>query len=692
MLGTESTNSPLLVRLLAIAIAIAHLYFNVFSTLAEITVSVLHFAAFGALLLLDNSRDRKHQNRILPQLTMQGVINIVMALLLVASCAYMLLTNDALYLERGTSLNGTDRVVGTVAVVLALELARRSSGLVIPLLSLLGIGYIIGLGSLVPGVFAFPGLSFDTVLFRAFFSDSGLFGSISRISWSFVFSFLLLGAFLLKSGCGDFIIKLSLALASKVTGGAGFVAVFSSALMGSISGSSVANTASTGVVTIPLMKRTGFNSYYAAGIESAASTGGQLMPPVMGAGAFIMASYTQIPYTTIVLYSIIPALLYYFSVFCYVRIEALRQGAIILQSEGVEPIAKVLREGWHYAIPFVVLTSLLLNGFTPTYAAGISIISVVAASWASKQPMKLKQITDSLELGSRGMATLAILLVCIGIPVMVINTTGIGNTFSLMLANWSGGNLLLALMFVALASLIIGMGLPVTASYIVIASLSAPTIFQLIVDSHLLALLTSSGVPADTLAVLSLFSSEQLTPNTPLAAETARSLLAGVPREMRDLLQKQLFEPQFLLLALLTAHLIIFWLSQDSNVTPPVCLVAFTAAAIAETKPMRTGLYAWKLAKGLYLIPVLMAYDKLILGSFAGALTSSLFALFGIYMLVAAIEGYMEHRLVLPQRLVCVVLAALLLYPHHLWWLNVTGLALSLTFFLYSVRLKKQAR
>jgi len=686
MFSPDKGGSAWPIRCFAVAIAVAHLYFNTFSTLAELTVSVVHFSAFGVLMLLTE------QNKQPPgRLKIRLMLNWLFALMLVASCGYMLLTNDALYQERGTSLNVADRVFGVIAVVLALELARRSSGLVIPILSLLGIGYIVGMGSLAPGVFHFPGLSFDTVLFRAFFSDSGLFGSISRISWSFVFSFLLLGAFLLKSGCGEFIIKLSLALANKVTGGAGFVAVISSALMGSISGSSVANTASTGVVTIPLMKRTGFHPYYAAGIESAASTGGQLMPPVMGAGAFIMASYTQIPYTTIVAYSILPALLYYFSVFCYVRIEALRQGVTMLEDQQVEPIGRVLREGWHYAIPFVVLISLLLNGYTPTYAAGLSIISVVASSWLSDQPMRFAQIVDSLEFGSRGMATLAMLLVCIGIPVMVINTTGIGNTFSLMLANWSGGNLLLALFFVGLASLIIGMGLPVTASYIVIASLSAPTIFQLIVDSHLLSIFTTSGIPADTLAVVGLFSPEQLLPDTPLNLDTARQILTAIPLDMRDLLQQQLFDAHFLLLALLAAHLIIFWLSQDSNVTPPVCLVAFTAAAIAETKPMRTGFYAWKLAKGLYLIPVLMAYDRLIIGTPSEALFCALHALFGVYMLVSAIEGYMEHRLGTAQRLGCATLALLLLYPHQLWWLYGLGIALCLLFVLYSIRRRRRA-
>lgn len=196
------------------------------------------------------------------------------------------------------------------------------------------------MGQYIGGMFGFSGLSLETVLYRSYFTSEGMFGQIARISWSYVFMFILFGAFLVKSGAGDFIIELSRCAAGRFVGGPGFVAVLGSGLMGSVSGSSVANTVSTGVITIPLMQRAGFPARFAAGVEAAASTGGQLMPPVMGAGAFIMASYTQIPYVDIIAIAALPALLYFMSVGFYVRVEAMRSHA-----QAVELDSRPIKEG-----------------------------------------------------------------------------------------------------------------------------------------------------------------------------------------------------------------------------------------------------------------------------------------------------------------------------------------------------------
>ena len=451
--------------------------------------------------------------------------------------------------------------------------------------------------------------------------------------------FILFGAFLVKSGAGDFIIELSRCAAGRFVGGPGFVAVLGSGLMGSVSGSSVANTVSTGVITIPLMRKAGFPAKFAAGVEAAASTGGQLMPPVMGAGAFIMASYTQIPYVDIIAIAALPALLYFMSVGFFVRVEAMRSHATSVELDA-RPIGEVFKEGWHYLLPLVVLVSLLIYGFTPTYAAGLAIISVIVSSWLSKNPMGVQEILDSLAQGSKNMATTAMLLIAVGLVVNVVAMTGIGNTFSLMVTDWAGGSLLITIVLIALASLVLGMGLPVTASYIVLATLSAPALYNLIAQSELINLMVEGGLPEAARSIFLLVDAEkaQLL-SAPMSEATAQQMLALVPDDFKGQLLEMAVDSQTLAMILLSAHMIIFWLSQDSNVTPPVCLTAFAAAAIAKTPPMATGFMAWKIAKGLYIVPLLFAYTGFIGGSMSEVLTVFFFSLFGIYALVGFYGG-----------------------------------------------------
>ena len=272
------------------------------------------------------------------------------------------------------SFIASDWFFSVLAIAIVIELIRRTMGWFIPVLILVCLSYVVLWGKWTTGLFHFPGLSFETLLYRSFYSSEGMFGPISRISWTFVFMFILFGAFLVRSGVGDYILAVAKAAAGKIIGGPGFIAVIGSGLMGSVSGSSVANTVSTGVISIPLMQKAGFPPRFAAGVEAAASTGGQLMPPVMGAGAFIMASYTQIPYVDIILVSLLPALIYFLSVAFFVRIEAKRSGVQKVSTDG-ESLLSVLLSGWHNLIPLAVLVTLLVQGFTPTYAAGLSILS-----------------------------------------------------------------------------------------------------------------------------------------------------------------------------------------------------------------------------------------------------------------------------------------------------------------------------
>ena len=676
----EASPTGRLIYWAGVLFALAHIYFNTLGTLSELWVSAIHFSGFALIcaLMVPAFKATTAGGRRLAL-----TFDIAIGLVAIACTVYLILFEDALY-DRGVNFVTSDWIVSFIAIAIALELTRRTTGWFIPSLIVVALTYVFWWGPYIDGIFGFAGLSLETVMFRSYFSSEGMFGSIARISWTYVFMFILFGAFLVKSGAGDFIIELSRVAAGRFVGGPGFVAVLGSGLMGSVSGSSVANTVSTGVITIPMMRKAGFPARFSAGVEAAASTGGQLMPPVMGAGAFIMASYTQIPYVEIIAVSTLPALLYFMSVGFYVRVEAMRSHAHAIELD-TRSFGEVFKEGWHFLLPLAVLVALLIYGFTPTYAAGISIIAVIVSSWLSKNPMKPRDILDALAQGSRNMATTAILLVAVGLVVNVVAMTGIGNTFSLMIAEWSNGSLFIMLALVALASLILGMGLPVTAAYIVLATLSAPALYNLIAESHLIDLVMAGNLPEEAKVIFMLIDPEKYALlSAPMSQADATALIAQVPGDFKGQLLEQALNPTVLSAALLSAHMIIFWLSQDSNVTPPVCLTAFAAAAIAKTPPMATGFMAWKLAKGLYIVPLLLAYTNFIGGEAPDVLRIFVFALFGLYAFVGFMEGYLEGPLNIALRVLSGVAALLMLWPHHNILIDSAGLVLFIGLFIYS--------
>jgi len=643
---------------LGVAISLLHIYFNTIAVLPTLWQNALHYSGFALLcsLTFPLGGFRRTKHWLL-------AVDITMGLLAAGSAIYLISMEDAIY-ARGVHLNTMEWIAGTILILSALEFTRRTTGFIIPILIILSLTYVSWWGGLLDGVFKFTGLSNETILFRSIYGDDGLFGSIARISSTFVFMFILFGAFLLRSGAGDFVINLARAVAGKTVGGPGLVAVFASGLTGTISGSAVANTASTGVITIPLMKKAGFDPKFAAGVEAASSTGGQLMPPIMGAGAFVMASYTQIPYTTIVMVSILPAILYFASVAFYVRIEAKRAGIKAIEDEDLRVIDVLKQGGLPFLLPICVLIGMLVYGFTPTYAAGISILAVIVASWLTPNKMGPTAILEALALGARNMVMTGVLLCAVGLIVNVIATTGIGNTFSLMITEWASDNLLIAITLIALASLVLGMGLPVTAAYIVLGTLSAPALYNLIVDAQIVDIIANGALPEQVKAVLMIAVPDKLALlNQAMSVADARALLDAIPPDLLGTVRDMAISPHAATFALLSAHMIIFWLSQDSNVTPPVCLAAFTAAAIAKTPPMTTGFYSWKLAKGLYIVPLLFAYTPMLGGRVQDDLTIFFFALLGLYSFAAAFQGQMENPLNWFYRLIALVITFFLIAP-----------------------------
>ncbi len=368
---------------------------------------------------------------------------------------------------------------------------------------------------------------------------------MANVLATYVILFIFFGAFLHKSGAGKFFIDFPMALAGKSAGGPAKVAVIASAIFGSVSGSAIANTVSTGAFTIPLMKRAGFKPHVAGAIEPAASIGGMFMPPIMGAGGFLMAELTETPYSHIMLIAIAPALLYFFSVFCMIHFEAKKNNIKGLAQ--TEHWWVVLKREWYYSLPLVVITVLMIMGRSPGYAAFWATLSCIGISWFNKETrMGPKEIWEATLTGANNTLIIGATLGVIGIIVGTISLTGIGLKFSDIIISLAGGNLFAAIMLVALASLVLGMGVPVTAAYLITAVLAVPPLQEM-----------------------------------------------GV--------------------VLIAAHMIVYWFSQDSNITPPVCVAAYAGAAIAGSDPWKTGWTSFKFAKLLYVMPVLFAFTPAIL-------------------------------------------------------------------------------
>ena len=655
-------------RWAAFAFALFHIYCNVFASISELWLSAIHFGGFCAICALMANESDDVENK-----SIKFWVNVGLALVAVATSSYLILFENALY-ARETEFIMSDYIFALLAVGLAIEFTRRTTGWFMPVLILISLSYILFLGRYISGVFAFPGLSLETVLYRSFFTSEGMFGLTAQISSTFVFMFIIFGSFLLRSGAGDFIVRLAQCLAGRFTGGAGLVAVVGSGLMGSVSGSAVANTVSTGVITIPMMKKSGFQGQFSAGVVAAASTGGALMPPVMGAGAFVLASYTQISYLTIIAASALPAILYFLTVSYFVRIEAKRLRLTPTGNEESENISDVLKEGWHFIIPMIVLVGFLVSGRTPTTSAAFAILSVIGASWISPKPMKLWDVFDAVVDGVKTMVSTALLLVAVGIIINVVTTTGVGNAFSLMIVEWAQGSLLVTLVLVALASLVLGMGLPVTASYIVLATLSAPLIFDLISQSQLLEALQAGDLPNNVAATIGLFGGD------PVIA------LQEMPLEMKQLIRQEMIEPELLTGMLLSAHLIIFWLSQDSNVTPPVCLASFAAAGIAGTRPIATGLTSWKVAKGLYLVPVLFAYSPLISGTWPERIEVFIWSCLGLYAMAGLLQWHLETKINIMIAGGLATSAALLMWTPFPIYFHIAGATILLLIIFFQTR------
>ena len=493
-----------------------------------------------------------------------------------------------------------DIVVGTVTVVLVLEATRRTLGLALPILALLFVAYALG-GPWLPGPLRHKGLTYEILIDQTFFTTEGLFGIPLGVAASYVILFIIFGAFLEQSGAGQFFMNFANAIAGGQRGGPGKVAVVSSSMFGTISGSAVANVMVDGWLTIPMMKRTGFKPEAAAAVEAVASTGGQIMPPVMGAASFVMAEFLGVPYSTIMLAAAIPALFYYGTLFAAIHFNAARSGLRGIPREELPRMRVILWRQGHLLVPVLVIFYLLLQGYTATYAAIMSTASVRGDLVGPARESRDHPPQGHPGLSRRGRqqtVPVAMATATAGIMIGIILQTGLAIRFTSFLVDFAGGSLFIALVITMLAAVILGTALPTTPAYIMLAALLIPALIKL-------------GVP-------------------PLAA-----------------------------------HMFAFYFGCLSAVTPPECLAVYAAASISRCSVWAAGWHAMRFAAAGFIVPFFFVYYPALLfqGSWGDIAQAVVSGSIGVIFLAAGLEGYLFRRATWMERGLFVAAALLLIDP-----------------------------
>lgn len=497
---------------LCICFSLFQLYTGFFGVMDAMLQRAVHLS-FGlslVYLLCPVKRSWIRSGRIHP-------LDLCLAIISIIPPVYILVNYQSLILRAGT-VTQTDMLVGALGIVMVIEAARRIVGLpiVIVVICFLIYGFF---GPYMPDSIAHRGLNLDQMVAHLFFTTEGVFGIPMGVSSTFIFLFILFGAYLEKTGLGKFFIDISNAIAGWASGGPAKVAVISSALEGTISGSSVANVVGSGSFTIPMMKKLGYGKNFAGAVEAAASTGGQIMPPIMGAAAFLMAEFIGVPYMEVVKAAVVPAILYFLGVFLGVHFEAKRENLKGTPRSMLPPFMNILKEEGHLVIPLFAIIGLLSSGYTPMRAAlaGI-VISIAAAMLRANTRMSFMDIVDGLIKGARG--ALGVLVACAsaGIIIGVVTKTGIGLKLASALVDLSNGSFMLLLFCTMITSLILGMGVPTTANYVITSTIAAPALISLgvpIMAAHMFVFYF--GIIAD------------ITPPVALAAFAGAAISGGNP-------------------------------------------------------------------------------------------------------------------------------------------------------------------
>ncbi|WP_145523931.1 TRAP transporter permease [Virgibacillus sp. SK37] len=620
-------NQAIIIAVFAIGLSVFAIYSNSFMNMQEIyrnTIFLGFIFVLGFLLNPATKTGNKHKF---------SRFDMVFAFAGLAGVIYIIMNYTAIHNDRMSQPIVMDYVFGVITIIALLEVARRSIGIFIPILTLGAIVYAL-FGPYFPGILGHAGFSLERLLFRFYMTTEGLFGMTLSIATTYIVLFILFGAFLNASGATRLFNDLAVAIAGQRRGGPAQVAVLSSALTGSLSGSAVANVATTGPFTIPLMKNIGLRPRFAAAVEASASTGGMIMPPIMGAAAFIMAGFLGVSYNVIIIAAIIPALLYYAGLIIAIDIEAKKQGLKGMSKDSIPQVWAVLKEGGILLVPLVIVIGTLLSGRTPIAAGFAGIIACIIASWLTKDKgnrISIKKAANALIDGAKGSIQVAIACTSVGIIIAVVTMTGLGATLSYNIIDLSGGVLAIILVLVMITCIILSMGLPSTALYIVVAVTAAPA-------------LVDAGV-------------------NPIAA-----------------------------------HFFVFWFGALSNITPPVALASYTAAGLSGADPMKTSWTALKLCLPGFIIPFMIAYNPIMVmqtetGEVASALSGIMVfitALLGVYALSIAVFNFFHSKLNIIERIGFFAAALLLINPGLLT--DLIGLAIGIVFLtlhiIHSKRLK----
>lgn len=588
----------------AVAMAIFHIYILAFQPMDPWLIRIIHIQFVMAVGFTYYAGWYRATKRVHP-------LDVLLILMSVSSMVYVIYFFDDLVFRAGVFPEGLDILFALFAVITVIELTRRTVGLALTILVFAFIAYCF-IGPYLPGLFWHRGYSFERVL-SYLFSTNGIYNIPLGVTARFVYIFILFGAFLELSGAANFFMDAAFVVAGKARGGPAKVAVLASGLFGMVNGTSTGNVVTTGSLTIPMMKRIGYNGYFAGAVESCASTGGQIMPPIMGAAVFLMASLIERPYLEIMVPAIIPALLYYVAIFLMVDLEALKKGLSGLSADKIPQVKNVINR-LYLAFPIILLLFYLVYIRSSVVLAGLMglgsafLIGCVHHGLQGKI-IKIKEIIDALHNGAKNVVQVSVTCAAAGIIMGTLTLTGLGMKVATIVITLAHGNLLVALILTMIVSIILGMGLPTIAAYAITASVVAPALINM-----------------------------------------------GVPE--------------------IPAHLFVLYYSCLSAITPPVALASYAAAAIAGVSPMRLAFTGLKLGLAGFIIPFMFVYGKplLLMGSIDQIIMSTVTALLGVSCLSIALQGYFWGTMAMAMRILFFIISLILIKPG--FFTDLTGFTL----------------
>ncbi|MEW7006915.1 TRAP transporter permease [Lentilitoribacter sp. EG35] len=615
--------TPLIATIL-VAMAIYHLYASGPGLIRELLHRAIHLSFVLGLVFLLFPIRKNVENQLAPPAWFRfdgiAVPDIVFALMAVAAALYLPLLPSEIVAQRVGNPSQLDVMMGTILLLLTLEAARRSVGPTLPIIALIFVAFAL-FGPYAPGALKHGGTSWLGLINHLYMTNQGIYGIAIGVMAQYVFLFILFGVLATRIGLGQLFIDLAMVIAGRYSGGPAKVAIFSSAFMGTISGSSIANTVTTGALTIPAMKKVGYPGHFAGAVEATASTGGQITPPILGAAAFIMVEYLEIPLRDVLAAALFPALLHYFGIFIMVHLEAKKLGLRGLRAEELPKVAIVLRQHWLSIIPLAILVYMILSGYTPDFAAVFGIAACVVVGVLNPvNSLTLSDLWNALASGAKNTLAVGAAAATVGIVVGVVTLTGVGFRLGFVVVQTANDigtiigsvwplsyftvtqwALFVSLVLIAISCIIMGAGIPTTATYIILVAVAAPALAQLQVQN-------------------------------------------------------------------LVSHFFVFYYGVLADITPPVALAAYAAAGIAGSNPFKTGNTAFRLGIAKALVPFVFVYSPALLlvadgftwGEFIVTLVG---AMLGISCLGVAFAGFLFAPLRMGSRWYIAIVSFLFIAP-----------------------------